>query len=98
MKPINSLLQLEDIVDLATRSNFRYGKEIAKNYKITFIKSNTFNHLATIENRGPKETVEFHSTPKGLRWKCSCTSKKNYFCEHCVAVGLILNKKEEIEE
>jgi uncharacterized Zn finger protein len=98
MKPINSLINLEMLTDLATRSNFRYGKDMAKNYKITFIKSNVFNHLATVENRGPKETVELHSTPKGFRWKCTCSSKKNYFCPHCVAVCLSLIKTEENEE
>lgn len=89
MTPIISLLTPIQLEKLASRSNFRYGKDIAKNGKVIFDKTNTFNLVATVEFRnGEKRTTELMSTSKGLRWKCSCTNRKDLFCEHCVAVGL----------
>ncbi|MDB4939892.1 MAG: hypothetical protein JWO40_317 [Candidatus Doudnabacteria bacterium] len=92
MKSIRELLAEDDLKKLASRSNFRYGQEIAKNDAIKIKKSNTFNLIVEIKPFGQRQIdTELHSTTKGLRWKCSCTAKKNFFCEHCVAVGLYLN-------
>jgi uncharacterized Zn finger protein len=89
MHPINELITREFLEDLATRSNFRYGKNIAKDADFEFEKINTFNIIAKIKNHGHEtRTVELMSTTKGFRWKCSCSSRKDLFCEHCVAVGL----------
>lgn len=98
MKPLLSLISLEQLSELASRSNFRYGQEIFKNGKIVLKKSNTFNVIAEVQSKGKNSrTVELTSTPKGFRWKCSCTGRKDLFCNHCVAVGLfaidgIMNK------
>ncbi len=91
MKPVASLLSLEELKVLGSRSNFRYGQDILKKGEIVFDTSNTF-HLVAKVKYGNKEvrTVDFLSTPKGLRIKCSCTARKDLFCEHCVAVGLAL--------
>jgi uncharacterized Zn finger protein len=89
MKPLRNLLTEEQIEELASRSNFRYGKSLLDDGGITVIKSNVFNLIAEIkQGEHLVRTVKLESTPKGLRWKCSCTSKKNFFCEHCVAIGL----------
>ena len=91
MLPLKDYIQPEQLTELASRSNFRYGKDILKNGEVSFIKTNRFNSVATVKPiRAEKRTTELHSTSKGLRWKCTCTGKKNYFCEHCVAVGLAL--------
>jgi hypothetical protein len=95
MKSIISLLEPENLKTLASRSNYRYGQEIARDDEIKITKSNTFNILAEIKPFGKQTTItELHSTTKGLRWKCSCTNKKSYFCEHCVAIGILLSVKE----
>jgi uncharacterized Zn finger protein len=99
MKPLLSLISMEQLEKLASRSNFRYGQEIAKNGKIHIEKSNTFNIIATVQSKNKNtRTVELSSTSKGFRWKCTCTGRKDLFCNHCVAVGLfaindIINKK-----
>ncbi|MBX4204789.1 MAG: hypothetical protein KW788_01210 [Candidatus Doudnabacteria bacterium] len=93
MKPLREYISEDALEDLATRSNFRYGKGIAKDGEFTLVKSNTYNHIAQVkQGHHEKRTVHLESTPKGLRWKCTCTSKKNYFCQHCVAVGLAFIK------
>lgn len=92
MKPITALLTTPDLEELSSRSNFRYGKEIIKNGQVKIIKSNTFNIQATVTYKnGDPYTAELMSTSKGLRWKCTCTSRKDLFREHCVAVGIFLN-------
>lgn len=93
MKPIKSLVTQEQLTELATRSNFRLGKAIAEQGKIIFDTFNTFNVLARVEfkNKQPR-TVHMESTPKGLRWKCTCSNRKDLFCEHCVALGIFLQE------
>gem|GEM_PF-2305044 len=93
MLPITSLITPDQLEKMASRSNFRYGKEIFKDEEIKFDKINTFNLIATIRNRSRETaTVELMSTTKGFRWKCTCTNKKGIFCHHCVAVGLKHNQ------
>ena len=92
MKPVLSLISLEQLEKLASRSNFRYGQEIFKNGKIEITKSNTFNIVATVKSKNKNaRTAELSSTSKGLRWKCTCTGRKDLFCNHCVAVGIFAN-------
>jgi len=89
MLQLKVILTPDEIEKLASRSNFRYGKNLAEDSKIRVIKSNTFNLIAELKHGNSKpQTVELTSTTKGFRWKCTCTAKKDYFCEHCVAVGL----------
>jgi hypothetical protein len=94
MKPIRSILTIEELEDLASRSNFRYGKEILKNGEFIIEKENAFNLIIKVKHKNSQtRTVELMSTSKGLRWKCTCTGKKDYFCQHCVAAGLTLQPK-----
>ncbi len=95
MKPINILVSIDQLQILASRSNFRLGKAIAEDGEIAFDKSNTFNLIAKVKYKnGEVRTAQLESTPKGLRWKCSCTNRKGIFCEHCVALGIALQEKE----
>lgn len=95
MQSILSFLTTENLKELASRSHFRYGQDLAENSEIKITKQNTFNILADIKL--PKNNkilkTELNSTTKGLRWKCSCSNKKNYFCEHCVALGIYSQPK-----
>ncbi len=89
MKPIKSLLQPALLEELATRSNLRRGSEMAKHGAVTFTKSGTYYLIGQVKHKsGQTRTVRLDSTSKGLRWKCSCTSRKDVFCYHCVAAGL----------
>ncbi len=91
MKPVKDLITFELLKELASRSNFRYGQDIAKNGIITYDMENAFHVVARVVFRGGQtRTVDVLSTPKGLRFKCTCTSRKDLFCNHCVAVGLSL--------
>lgn len=93
MKPIKTILSPPEIERLASRSNFRYGKEIAEDGKITIEKENTFNVRAQVEYKSSeKRTVDLMSTTKGLRWKCTCTNRKDMFCQHCVALGIKISE------
>ena len=79
------------IEELASRSNLRYGKQMVERGEITIDQPNVFNLTAKVEfSAHETRTVEFHTTPKGLRWKCTCSNKKNFFCNHCVAVALTM--------
>jgi len=83
----------ELVKDLASRSYFRYGQAIAADEDVKIVEQNTFNIVAHVQHgRGEKRTVELASTPTGFKFKCTCSNRKNLFCQHCVAVGLWMNK------
>ena len=89
MKTIKAILTPEFLEDMASRSNFRYGKAIAKDGDVTMLETNTFSVVAKVKHgQGETRTVKLESTPKSFRWKCTCTSRKDLFCKHAVAVGL----------
>ena len=89
MKPLTSLITLEEIQKLASRSNFRLGKAIAKSGVFGVEKINMYGQIVSVSHKqGQTRTVHVESTPKGLRWKCACSSRKDLFCQHCVALGL----------
>ena len=89
MKPVTSLITLEEINRLASRSNLRLGKAIAEEGQFVVEKENTYGQTVRITHKnGQPRTVHVESTPKGLRWKCTCSSRKDLFCQHCAALGL----------
>jgi hypothetical protein len=97
MKPIVQLVKLEDIHKLASRSNMRLGKAIAQDGQFENEKINPYVQQVKITHKsGQARTVKVESTPKGLRWKCSCSSRKNSFCQHCTALGLHIISENEI--
>ncbi len=89
MKPVASLITLEEITKLASRSNLRLGKAIAEDGKFEEEKQNPYVSMFRISHKsGQTRTVRVESTSKGSRWKCTCNSRKDLFCQHCVALGL----------
>lgn len=87
--PLKQLLTVEEIESLASRSNLRFGKQILKDAKIVITNSNVFRRVATVSYKNnPLQTVDLMATNKGLRNICTCTSRKNMFCEHAIAVAL----------
>lgn len=95
MKQIAAMCSEEELKKLASRSNFRYGQEIYKDGEIVFVQDEALHKVAKVNFRSNEtRTVDVLSTPKGLKWKCTCTSRKDLFCKHYVAVGLhIYNSK-----
>lgn len=91
MKPLKELITADLVQEMASRSHYRYGKQIAKDGEFKVTKENTFNYLAEVKSGNHKPySVAIMSTTKGFRWKCECSNKKDYFCEHCVALSLHL--------
>lgn len=89
MKPLRDLISADQVMELASRSNFRYGQQMAEEAEFTVLKENTYNIVAKVKHGNHDgRTVELMSTSKGFRWKCTCTSKKGYFCNHAVAVAM----------
>ncbi len=87
--PLLSLITEKEIERLASRSHLRFGKQLLKDGVIQITNSNMFRRVATVKYKNnPLQTVEFLSDSKGLHYKCSCTNKKHFFCEHCAAVAL----------
>lgn len=94
MKPIKTFLTLENLEALASRSNFRYGSAIAEDGDVTILETKTFSVVAKVKHaQGETRTVKLESTPKGFRYKCTCTSRKDLFCKHCIAVGLSVDNQ-----
>ena len=90
---LKQLLTVEEIEKLASRSNLRFGKQILKDAKIVITNTNVFRRVATVTYKNnPSQTVDLLSTNKGLRYTCTCTSRKNMFCEHAIAVGLAMHE------
>ncbi len=91
MKPIRTFISPELIEKLASRSNFRYGKTLVKDEALKITKENAYNIHAQVKHSSKLEyLVEFTASSKGFRWKCSCNSKKDYFCEHSAALGILI--------
>lgn len=91
MLPVKSFITMDKLQRLASRSNFRYGQELVKESGIKITDQNTFNIVAEVaRGKHASETVELRSTTKGFRFTCTCSSRKNNFCEHCTAVGLFM--------
>lgn len=67
---------------------------MVKDDSIAITKKNLFNIVAEVDYK-TKQTVTFSSTSKGFRFKCSCSNKKDFFCEHCTAVALFISPKKE---
>lgn len=88
MLPIKHLITEEEVEKLASRSHLRLGRQMSEDWNISYTKTNVFNIHADLKHKNTLEQVEISSTSKGLRWKCTCSNRKNYFCEHVVAVAL----------
>ena len=96
MKRLIQLLEDTDLAGLASRSHLRLGKEMADAGAIEQVQSGPFIAQAVVAFRNAQNrTVRFDATPKGLRFKCSCSARKNNFCSHLVAVALVLRTRAE---
>lgn len=79
---------------LATPANFRLGHDIVAAGGVDLIESTPERVTAKVTGDQAR-TVELRATEQGLKWKCTCTSRKDLFCKHCVATAIVNDEKVE---
>jgi uncharacterized Zn finger protein len=97
-KPEKSTIRLSiaDLADpdflgrIARPSDLRSGGEIAREGEVELLDVKPGSVVARVKPvGGVRRTVTLCETPRGLSWKCSCSSRKDFFCKHCVAAGIV---------
>ncbi len=90
MPSVADLTDEEALLRFSSSSNFRLGQEIVENDGVELVEFGPLKVVANVTPPGGvKRTVTFMSTPEGLRWRCTCTSREDLFCKHCVAAGIV---------
>ena len=96
MKKLSELLRVVHVDELASRSHSRLGKEMALDDAVAVQERGPFLLRATVGFRnGQVYMVRIDATSKGLRYACSCSSRKGNFCAHLAAVVLVLQRQDE---
>jgi uncharacterized Zn finger protein len=89
MPSVADLTNEDSLLRLSSTSNFRLGLEIAETGGVELVEYGPFRVVAEVTPPGGvKRTVTLTSTPDGLKWKCTCTSREDLFCKHSVAAGI----------
>ena len=90
MPSVADLTDEESLLSLSSSSNFRLGREIAESGGVEIVEFGPLKLVAEVTPPGGvKRTVTLISSSQGLRWKCTCTSRVDLFCKHCVAAGIV---------
>jgi uncharacterized Zn finger protein len=78
---------------LATPANSMLGREIADQGGVEVaqfgplrVRAKVGGVAAAVQRR----RVELVSGSNGLEWSCTCSSRKDLFCKHCVATALVV--------
>lgn len=91
MPSVADLTDEESLLDLSSSSNFRLGREIAEGGGVELIEFGPVKVVAEVTPPGGvKRTVTLTSAGRKLKWKCTCTSRVDLFCKHCVAAGIVI--------
>ena len=94
---IAKLLTLEQIKELATPSNFRYGEAIFERGGVEIIDKHASKVEAWVggldgsvaSGGSQRRRTQFISKDGELKWHCAGNPKNHQiFCKHCVALGL----------
>jgi uncharacterized Zn finger protein len=88
MSSVADLVDPDHLRRLATRSNLRLGEEIVRQGGVELIEFGPSKVVARVGG-GQRRKAELDSTPQGLAWRCSCTSRRELFCKHCVALAIV---------
>lgn len=91
MSAIAAYLRLPSVKARARPADFRLGKDIAAHGEVEIIERGSDRILAKAGRKDHKiqrRQVELRATAAGFVWRCSCTTKRDLFCKHCVAVAL----------
>ena len=90
MPSVADMTDQDSILRLSSRSNFRLGREIADAGGVELVEFGPLKVVAEVTPPGGvKRKVTLESASGALKWKCSCTSRAEVFCKHCVAAGIV---------
>jgi uncharacterized Zn finger protein len=88
MSSVADLVEPEHLRRLATPSNLRLGEEIARQGGVELLEFGPSKVTAKVGG-GQRRSVELDATPQGLAWKCTCATRPDLFCKHCVALAIV---------
>jgi uncharacterized Zn finger protein len=88
MPSVADLVGPSAIEKLAIPSNIRLGRELAAQGAVEFLEFGPLVVKAKVRINQTR-TVELRSVRGKLAWKCTCRSRADMFCKHCVAVALV---------
>lgn len=95
MKKLAELIQEVDPAALASRSHGRLGQQMAADGAVQVTERGPFIVKAVVGFRNAQvQEVRIDALPKGLRYSCSCSSRKGNFCSHITAVVVFLQAHE----
>ena len=77
---------------LATPSNLRLGREIAASGGVELLELGPLRVVAKVAG-GQRRTVELNAVGGRLTFSCTCTSRADLFCKHCVAAAIVTSRK-----
>ncbi len=94
MPSVADLINEELLSRLSSPSNFRLGREIAERGGVELAESAPEKAVVNVTPPGGvRRRVTLTSSAEGLKWKCTCTSRADLFCKHCVAAGLVIGNR-----
>lgn len=96
MPAIADFVEPNKIVQLATPANLRIGHEIVDQHGVELTEFGPLRVCAKVGHTASADqlrTVTLLSTAEGLQWSCTCTTRQNFFCKHCVAAALVTWEK-----
>jgi uncharacterized Zn finger protein len=91
MTAIAAYLRLASVKARTRAADFRLGREIAAQGEVEIVEREPDRILAKAGRKDRKiqrRQVELRATAAGFVWRCSCTTKRDLFCKHCVAAAL----------
>jgi uncharacterized Zn finger protein len=93
MPSVADLTDEDSLLRLSSSSNFRLGWEIAESGGVEIVEFGPVKVVAGVTPPGGvKRIVTLVSSGEGLGWKCTCTSRLEVFCKHCVAAGIVTRR------
>jgi uncharacterized Zn finger protein len=78
----------EALAILARPANLRLGREIVATGGVELVEFEPPRVVAKVTG-GQRRTVELEVEGGRLRFRCSCTSRADLFCKHCVAAAIV---------
>lgn len=90
-KHLSELLRADKVKALATTANRHMGEQMTETGEVVIEINTPYRVKGRVKPySGQIRTVELLSTDEGLKWHCTCTSRPDYFCNHCVAMASAL--------
>jgi hypothetical protein len=96
MRSVADLVHHGVLVKLATSANLRLGRKIVDHGGVELAWHGPLRASAKVGDlsaAAQRRIVELTSSASGLEWSCTCTTRRDLFCEHCVATALVLRER-----